>query len=107
MNKIWPTEAAFNMYNQEKDKLFGSGTEMVEVRKNEGWSPLVSSTGSGSVGTTEKIKMDILICHCRENLDWLKGPDFRVRATDKAEITLLIYDKCRDFFYFFFSGDVF
>ena len=100
IEKVWPTAPALRMFDEEKDRLFGSGTHQ-ETRTLEGWSPLV--VGGGAAGTTGavedgiagKIKMDILICHCRENLDWLKGPDFRVRSSEKVEITLLIYDKCR------------
>lgn len=51
--------------------------------------------GQESSGPTS---VHMVICHCREHLNWLVEGNFTVTPTDKMQVTLYIYDKCKEKF---------
>ncbi|CAD7952234.1 unnamed protein product [Amoebophrya sp. A120] len=122
LRKGWPLDEAYEMFWKEKEKLFGPQKILFSAKSTEysathekvlqhaellggGATPsgakttVVAPASTSTAAGTKKQTMHILICHCRENLDWVIGPDFVIpgpeKRTNEVEITLLIYDKCQ------------
>ncbi|CAL1144353.1 unnamed protein product [Cladocopium goreaui] len=67
--QIWPIQAAFESYTRA----------MQEVQDAQ--------------RQTEHLEVQLVICHCRESLDWLAGPRFYMPKTGAA-LDVFIYEKC-------------
>eukprot|EP00392_Amoebophrya_sp_AT5.2_P002961 g2966.t1 len=121
----WPYAEALAYFAEEEKKLFSAESQSLQRRKDgllrEGElvseSPDAGSSGSGTLEPTtaglvvpsstytnqryaadgsKMLHLDVLICHCRENLDWVLGPDFRLAPNlPNVHVTLLVYDKCQ------------
>ncbi len=123
LSKSWPISDALKMYDRERKKLFpnliigdlaGVAADDVnangensnnEIKEVEGYvaSPGLLSTPKAwdasrqwpELEVDKVTTLEILISHCRENLDWIVGPNLTIEASPKVEITVRIYDKCK------------
>eukprot|EP00434_Breviolum_minutum_P018190 symbB.v1.2.016047.t2/scaffold1212.1/size131235/13 len=67
--QIWPIQAAFQSYARAMKEV-----EDAQRKK-------------------EDIEVHLVICHCRESLDWLEGPRFYMPKSG-AVVDVFIYEKC-------------
>ncbi|CAD7945776.1 unnamed protein product [Amoebophrya sp. A25] len=89
--RIAGDEALKGILASEEEAQVDSAAALVSTSSVLSVSPSTSSGGE----PPRNVVMHILVCHCREDLDWLTGPDFVIKKAPNLSVELLIYDKCK------------
>lgn len=61
----WPLSAMRDVYWEERSKMMQSSIVSGNTIPN----------GIGSTSILSKVRLHIVVCHCRESLDWMAGAD--------------------------------
>ncbi|CAK9017278.1 unnamed protein product [Durusdinium trenchii] len=71
-SQIWPLQAAFQSYHRAL-------AEVTEAKAQ--WQ--------------KPMEVHLVVCHCRESLDWLEGPRFYMPRASRVAVDVFVYEKCR------------